>query len=75
MQRLWLPILCPVISRIKIYWHNFLFLDFVRLNFLKNMMFRKPALLPSSGKEAPNLVDSLDQAILSNWIPQKYFTC
>jgi len=34
-------------------------------------MFQKSALLPSSGKEAPNLVDPLDWAILSQWAPQK----
>ena len=28
------------------------------------MTFRKPAVLPSLGNEAPNVVDPLDQAIL-----------
>jgi hypothetical protein len=31
-------------------------------------MFQKPAPFPFSGKEAPNLVDPLDQAILSPWV-------
>jgi hypothetical protein len=35
-------------------------------------MFQKAALLPSSCKETPNMVDILDQAILSEWIPQKH---
>ena len=34
-------------------------------------MFRKPGLFPLIGKEAPHLVDPLDQAILSYWAPQK----
>jgi len=29
-------------------------------------MFRKPALLPSSGNDAPNLVDPLDHAVFSH---------
>jgi hypothetical protein len=29
----------------------------------------KPALFPSSDKEAPNILDLLDQAILSHWAP------
>jgi len=29
-------------------------------------MFQKPVLLPSSGNEAPNLMDLLDQAILGH---------
>jgi len=33
------------------------------------MTFRKPTVLPLSGKEAPNLVDPLDRAILSHWLP------
>jgi len=32
---------------------------YIYIFFQKNTMFWKPALLPSSGKEAPNLVDSL----------------
>jgi len=35
------------------------------------MMFWKLALCPISGKEAPNLVNTLDQAILSHCAPQK----
>ena len=46
-----------------------------RLNFVQNSEFRKLAVLPSSGKEAPNLVDSLDRAILSHWVPQKHSIC
>jgi len=42
------------------------------LNFMQNSAFRKPAVLPPSGKEAPNLVDPLDRAIFSHWIPQKH---
>ena len=34
-------------------------------------MFHKSSLLPSSCKEAPNLVDPLDWVILSQWAPQK----
>jgi len=37
-------------------------------------MFQKPALLPFSGKEALNLVDPLDQAILSHWTAWKCLT-
>jgi hypothetical protein len=45
----------------EIDWRSLLFLGFVHLlNFFKNTMFRKPALLPSSGKEAINLVDTLE---------------
>ena len=32
------------------------------------LTFWKPSLVPSSGKEAPNLVDHLDRAILSRTI-------
>ena len=35
---------------------------------------KKPVLLPYPGKEAPNLVDTLDRAILSHWAPQKHST-
>jgi len=35
------------------------------------MTFQKPVLFPSLVKEAPNLVDPLDQAILSHWMPYK----
>jgi len=31
----------------------------------------QPALFLSSGKEAPNLVDPLDRAILNQWTPRK----
>jgi len=34
-------------------------------------MFWKLASFLSSDKEAPNLVDALDQAIFSHWVPQK----
>lgn len=30
-------------------------------------MIQKLALLPSSGNEAPSLVDALEQAIVSHW--------
>jgi hypothetical protein len=41
------------------------FLAFVsRLKLFKNRTFRKPAVLPSSGNEAPNMADPLGQAIL-----------
>jgi len=33
------------------------------------------ALLLFLGKEAPNLVNLLDQAILSHWAPQKHLAC
>jgi hypothetical protein len=33
--------------------------------------FQKPALFSFSGKEAANLVDHLNQATLSHWVPQK----
>jgi hypothetical protein len=46
-----------------------------RLNFMQNSAFRKPAVRPSSGKEAPNLVDPLDRAVLSQLIPQKHSAC
>jgi hypothetical protein len=39
---------------------------------IKNTTFRKPALLPSSGKEAPKLVDSLDRAVRVHCAPHKY---
>ena len=35
---------------------------------LEETTFRKPTVLPSSGKEAPNLADPLDRAILSHWL-------
>jgi hypothetical protein len=50
------------------------FLDFVYCLILKNT-FWKPAVLPSSGKEAPNLVDPLDQAMLSHWASQEHTFC
>jgi len=35
-------------------------------------MFGKPAVFPFSGKEAPNMVNSLDRDILTHhWAPQK----
>jgi hypothetical protein len=49
----------------KVNSHNFLFWEFVhQLMFSRSMTVLKPALLPSSGKEAPNLVGPLDQAVL-----------
>jgi hypothetical protein len=39
------------------------------------MMIRKPALLPSSGNEAPSLVDPLDRAIVSRWVQQQRSVC
>jgi len=36
-------------------------------------MFGKPALFPFLGKEAPTLVDPLDQAILSHWALQNQY--
>jgi hypothetical protein len=39
------------------------------------MTIRKPALLVSSGKDVPNLVNPLDQAILSYWTPHKHSAC
>ena len=36
--------------------------------FQTNTTLRKPALLLSSGKEAPRLVGLLDRAILSRWV-------
>jgi hypothetical protein len=42
---------------------------------LHNTLFRKPALLLSLGKEAPNLMNPLDQAILSHWAPHKHLAC
>ena len=40
---------------------TFFFLDFVHLLILKD----------PQGKEAPNLVEPLDQDILSQWLPQQ----
>jgi hypothetical protein len=45
-------------SRTKVYWHNLHFLEF-----LHHVML---------GKEATNLADPLDQAILSHWPPEKH---
>ena len=42
---------------------------------LKNVMIQKLALLPSSGKEAPNLVDPLDRAIVSHWVQHQHSAC
>jgi hypothetical protein len=46
------------------------YVDSVRL-----LNWIKPVLLPYSRKEAPNLVDTLDRAILSHWAPRKHSTC
>ena len=32
-------------------------------------------MLPSSGSEAPNMVDPLDRVIFSHWAPYKRTTC
>ena len=57
----------------KVNWKkNLIFLDFVCcLIFYRSMTYPKSAPFLSSDKEVPNLVDSLDQAILSHWAPQK----
>jgi len=47
---------------------SFFFCFVHRLN-LKNTTFRNPAMFPSSGKEAPNVVDPLNRAILRHWAP------
>jgi len=36
------------------------------------MTFRKPAVLPSSGKEGTNLVEPLDRTALSHWATHKH---
>jgi len=41
---------------------------------LQKTSFRKPALLPSSGKNPLNLADPLDRAILSQWAPDGRWT-
>ena len=46
--------------------HSLLFLDFDLCLIFKNTTLRKSAVLPSSCKEATNLMDSLDRAILSH---------
>ena len=52
--------------------HNLLFLDFVhRLKLFKNTTFRKPALLPPSGHQSPNLVYTLDRATLKSRPPSQ----
>ena len=51
---------------IEVKWHYLLFLDFIHWpNFLKKYDVQKSTPSPFSGKEAPNLVDLFDQAILS----------
>jgi len=46
-------------------------------NFFKthDISFWKLALLMSSGKEAPTLVEPLEQDILSHWAQEKWETC
>jgi hypothetical protein len=39
---------------------------------IKNTTFRKPALLVSSGKEAPQLVDFVDRAVRIHCVPHKH---
>ena len=49
--------------------YPFFFLPFVnRLKLFKKTKFRKPAPLPSSGNEAPNIVNPLDQ-LFSSQVP------
>jgi hypothetical protein len=49
----------------KVNSHNLLVLEFFhQLMFSRSMTVLKPAHLPTLGKEAPNLVDPLDQAAL-----------
>jgi hypothetical protein len=36
---------------------------FVRFLIFKNKAFRKPAVLPSSGEKAPNLLDPFDASL------------
>jgi len=45
----------------------------VKIRFTDTFL-RKPALLPSSGEEAPNPVEDLDRAtrIVSHWEPKTY---
>jgi len=50
------------------------FLDCAYHPIFLNTTFRKPALLPSSANEEPNLVDPLYRAILSHGAPQKQST-
>jgi hypothetical protein len=40
---------------------------------LKKHDVQKTVLFPSSGQEAPDLMDPLDQDILSHWAPQKQY--
>jgi len=47
--------------------HNLFFLEFVhQLMFQRMITVLKLALSPSSGREAPNVVDPLDQAVLKS---------
>ena len=49
-------------------WHNFFFLPYPSSNFFyRSTTFHYLATLRYSGKEAPNLVDPLDWAIISHW--------
>jgi hypothetical protein len=42
---------------------------------LLKMKIQKPSLLLSSGTDATNMVNPLDQAILSHWTPHKHSAC
>jgi len=54
-------------------WDNLPFFYFVH-HLIKKMTFWKLALLLSSGKETPNLVDPLHRAILSHSLTENTFT-
>jgi hypothetical protein len=51
-------------------YHNLLSLDFVhRLNFVMKHDVSVSAVLPSSEKKAPDVVDYVHRAILNHWGP------
>ena len=59
------------------HWHSLPILKFIHhLSFEKKKTFRKLALLPSSEKEAPNLVDTVDRNVKKNtsWKPALFFS-
>jgi hypothetical protein len=59
-------------STTDINWHNLLSWDtYPSFYFSKKHDFWNLAPFQFSGKEVPNLVDPLDQAILSHWVPQQ----